>query len=163
MSMVRTRKHETNETKQSGDIRVSIIEHLNFIFSLESVSGGKSDTYWLIWDMSEFRPIHQTLHNSVPHTETCVCTVCAHTAKGLRGGSAAEVSRLPERTRETDPYRRPLARSDGSATKADRGPAVAPYGLRSASAIIDTHPPRTRNGLKKQWLIWPGSILDPFI
>ncbi|ROJ36085.1 hypothetical protein DPX16_12710 [Anabarilius grahami] len=49
-----------------------------------------------------------------------------HTAKGLRSGSAAEVSRLPERIRETDPYRRPLAHSDGSATKADRGPAVAP-------------------------------------
>lgn len=34
-----------------------------------------------------------------------------------------------ERTRETDPYRRPLARNDGSETKADRGP-VAPHCIR---------------------------------
>ena len=94
----------------------------------------------------------------------------SHTAKGLRGGSAVEVLRLPERTRETDPYRRPLNLSDGSATKADRGSAVAPRRIRSGSAIkpylrggsvwdplgvrlgpanVYRHPPRNRNGLIK--------------
>jgi hypothetical protein len=87
----------------------------------------------------------------------------SHTAKGLRGGSAVEVLRLPERTRETDPYRRPLNLSDGSATKADRGSAVAPCCIHSGPAIktlppwrvrlgpanVYRHPPRNRNGLIK--------------
>ncbi|XP_062391139.1 secreted phosphoprotein 24 [Sardina pilchardus] len=71
-----------------------------------------------------------------------LCRGAARRAKGLRGGSAAEVARLPERTRETDPYRRPLALSDGSVTGADRGPGWAPRYLRSAS-IPD---PQIRHG-----------------
>ena len=67
-------------------------------------------------------------------------------AKVLRAGSAAEVSRLPERARETDPYRGPLARRVGSATEVDRGPAVAPRCLRSASTTKTLPPRRVRSG-----------------
>ena len=94
-----------------------------------------------------------------------------HTAKGLRGGSAADLLRLPGRTRETDPYRRPLALSDGSAPKADGGPAVAPHYNRSASAIKTLPPQRVRLGPAHLYRTSaqtatdsPGrSVLDPFI
>ena len=55
------------------------------------------------------------------------CLKPTHTAKGH---TSAAVLRLPERTRETDPYRSSLALRDGSATKADRGSAVAPRRIR---------------------------------